>query len=206
MLDWAALATVAVICAAGVVSPGPNFLIVAQTAAGQGRVAALAAVAGVVIVNGLWAGASLFGLKAVFAAVPVVFAAVKAAGAAYLVWLGVRLWRDARKPLHATPVAGTAGLWGAFRAGLATNLANFKAVAFFASAFAAAAPAPGETAMLWMSLLVVIVMATCWYGLVALALSSPAVAGAYRRAKRWIDRACGGLMILFGARLAWSLR
>lgn len=190
------------------VSPGPNFLIVAQTAAGQGRVAALAAVAGVVIVNGLWAGASLFGLKAVFAAVPVVFAAVKAAGAAYLVWLGVRLWRDARKPLHATPVAGTAGLWGAFRAGLATNLANFKAVAFFASAFAAAAPAPGETAMLWMSLLVVIVMATCWYGLVALALalSSPAVAGAYRRAKRWIDRACGGLMILFGARLAWSLR
>lgn len=169
MIDLAALASVALIYAAGVMSPGPNFMVVAQVAAARGIGPGLAAVAGVVLVNGIWAAASLFGLTAVFAAFPALFLALKIAGAAYLIWMGVRLWRDASKPL-ADVVRADAGLAGAFRAGLATNLSNAKA--------------------------------TAWYGLVALALSRPAVAGAYGRMKRWIDRACGAILMGFGVRLA----
>jgi threonine efflux protein len=201
MIDLAALASVALIYAAGVMSPGPNFMVVAQVAAARGIGPGLAAVAGVVLVNGIWAAASLFGLTAVFAAFPALFLALKIAGAAYLIWMGVRLWRDASKPL-ADVVRADAGLAGAFRAGLATNLSNAKAVAFFASAFAAAAPSPDKVATLWLALGLVLVMATAWYGLVALALSRPAVAGAYGRMKRWIDRACGAILMGFGVRLA----
>lgn len=49
-------------------------------------------------------------------------------------------------------------------------------------------------------LLEVAVIASLWYGLVALVLSHAPVADAYRRSKAWIDRACGTLIIVLGLR------
>ena len=39
-----------------------------------------------------------------------------------------------------------------------------------------------------------------WYGMVTLVLSQPRIASAYRRAKKSIDRLCGGLILLLGVR------
>jgi threonine/homoserine/homoserine lactone efflux protein len=46
------------------------------------------------------------------------------------------------------------------------------------------------------------VIALSWYSLVALALSTGAIARAYRRAKGVIERTCGVLMIIFSMHLA----
>jgi threonine/homoserine/homoserine lactone efflux protein len=46
------------------------------------------------------------------------------------------------------------------------------------------------------------VVASCWYGGVALFLSHEAVSGAYRRAQKWIDRACGAVIVALGIRQA----
>jgi threonine/homoserine/homoserine lactone efflux protein len=185
-------------------SPGPNFMVVAQRAVAQGRAEALAAVLGVVSISMVWAGSSLFGLSVVFTLFPWARLLLKILGAGYLVWAGLRLWRRARDPLAPPPTDSGArhSLWRAFRAGLATNLANAKAIAFYTSAFAAAAPSPDKTETLWAALGLVLVMSLFWYGLVAVALSTGAMAGAYRRAKALIERTCGVLMILFGLRLA----
>jgi threonine/homoserine/homoserine lactone efflux protein len=185
-------------------SPGPNFMVVAQRAVSRGRVEALAAVLGVVMVSALWAGSSLFGVSVVFRLFPWTHLVLKVLGAGYLVWAGVRLWRRANLPIPVTPAGagGRGGVWRAFRAGLATNLSNAKAIAFYSSAFAAAAPAPGKAETLWLALALVLVIALAWYGLVAVALSSGAIARAYRHAKGVIERACGVLMIGFGIGLA----
>lgn len=201
-IDAHALVAVALIYAVGVMSPGPNFMVVAQRSVARGRADGLATTLGVVSVSGLWAAGSLFGIGVLFALFPPARVAFRVVGAAYLFWLGVKLWRNARAPLPAPPAAGRAGFWTAYRAGLATNLSNAKAVAFYTSAFSAAAPAPGRTATLWLALAIVLLIALAWYGAVAVALSSGPVAAAYTRAKTGIERACGLLMIGFGARLA----
>lgn len=198
------LLALALVFAAGVMSPGPNFMIVAQRSLARGRADGLATMLGVVTISGLWAAASLFGVGMLFALFPWARTVLRLMGAVYLFWLGGRMWRHASRPLSELPGVGAAPatFWGAYRAGLATNLSNAKAVAFYTSVFSAAAPAPGQTALLWLALLLVLVIAMAWYGLVAVALSSGPVAAAYRRGKTTIERTCGLLMIGFGAKLA----
>jgi threonine/homoserine/homoserine lactone efflux protein len=204
MIDTHAIAAVAGIFTIGVVSPGPNFMVVARRAVAHGRAEALAAVLGVVAVSAVWAGSSLFGVGIVFKLFPWTRLLLKILGAAYLLWAGTRLWKHAGAPLPTAPVEVGArhSLWRAFRSGLATNLSNAKSIAFYTSAFAAVAPSPDKTETLWASLAVVLVISASWYGLVAVALSTGAIARAYRRAKGVIERACGVLMMLFALRLA----
>ena len=199
-IDVHALFAVALIFALGVMSPGPNFMVVAQRSVARGRADGLATMLGVVTVGGLWAAGSLFGIGILFAVFPWTRVLLRIVGATYLLLLGIKMWRNARAPLAASPatVAAREGFWTAYRAGLATNLSNAKAIAFYTSAFSAAAPAPGRTATVWLALALVPAIATAWYGLVA---SGPAAA-AYRRAKVRIERACGLLMIGFGVKLA----
>ena len=49
-------------------------------------------------------------------------------------------------------------------------------------------------------LAVVVVVSMTWYGVVAIALSQPEIASAYRRRKKAIDRLCGGLILSLGIR------
>jgi threonine/homoserine/homoserine lactone efflux protein len=205
MIDTHAITAVGGVFVIGVVSPGPNFMVVARRAVANGRAEALAAMLGVVAVSLIWAASSLFGLSVVFKLFPWTRLLLKILGAGYLLWAGLRLWRHAGSPLPAVATAGPGArhsLWRAFRAGLATNLANAKSIAFYTSAFAAAAPSPDKTETLWASLALVLAISLGWYGFVAVALSTGAIGRAYRRAKGVIERACGVLMMLFALRLA----
>jgi threonine/homoserine/homoserine lactone efflux protein len=204
MIDMNAIAAVTGIFALGVMSPGPNFLVVAQRAVTRGRADALATMLGVLTISMVWASSSLFGISVVFKLFPWTRLVLKLVGAGYLVWFGVRLWRHSGDPVAAAATGSGArpGFWPAFRAGLATNLANAKAIAFYSSVFAAAAPPPGETATLWLALALVMLISLSWYSLVAFALSTGAIARAYRGAKSTIERTCGVLMVIFGVHLA----
>jgi threonine/homoserine/homoserine lactone efflux protein len=203
-IDVHSLVAVALIFAFGVMSPGPNFMVIAQRSVARGRADGLATMLGVVTVSGIWAAGSLFGIGLLFAMFPWARLAFRIVGAAYLIWLGARMWRNARIPMDVTSgkTGGGNGFWRAYRAGLATNFSNAKAIAFYSSAFSAAAPTSGQEATLWLALALVLVIAMVWYGFVAIALSSGPVAAAYRRAKAPIERSCGLLMIGFGGRLA----
>lgn len=85
--------------------PGPTILLVVSYALGQGRRSALATVAGVAMGDAVAMTASMLGVGALLAASAELFTAVKWIGAAYLVWLGVRLWRA---PVAGGPVAADA--------------------------------------------------------------------------------------------------
>ncbi|MBT2187939.1 LysE family translocator [Sphingobium nicotianae] len=206
MIDWTPLFHIAVIFALGVISPGPNFLVVAQRAMLRGRTEAFATVAGVATVSMMWAAASLFGLTIIFKLFPWTHLVLRIAGASYLVWAGIKLWLAASKPPREAPAGQSArrGLIDAYRAGLATNLSNAKAIAFYSSAFSAAAPAPDKTATLWAALVLVLILVLSWYGTVVMILATGPLARSYRRGRKWIERVSGVLMIGFGVRLAAS--
>lgn len=110
--------------------PGPSVLFVIGRALAHGRRTALLSVLGNTAGAFLLATAVALGVGAVVAASAVVFAVLKYAGAAYLVYLGVTAWRARRalawkapdKPAHRV-------LWEGF----AVGVTNPKTAVFFAA-------------------------------------------------------------------------
>lgn len=109
-----------------VVIPGPTVLLVVTYALSQGRRAALATVAGVALGDLLAMSASLAGLGVLLATSAALFTVVKWIGAAYLVWLGIRLWR--------APVGDTGPMLAAFEDGARTRRRRMLAHAFTVTA------------------------------------------------------------------------
>jgi threonine efflux protein len=199
------LVALAGIWALVVISPGPDFVVTMSRAVGARR-AGLAAAAGVVLGTAIWASASAVGLEVVLAHYRWLAQVVRLLGAGYLAWLGLRLILRARTELPATAAAAA---WptppraaSAFRAGLLTDLGNPKAAVFWTSLFAVllptAAPAWAHAAAIGVAVLV----AAAWYSAVACAFSLDVISSRYRRAKGWIDRVTGGVLIGLAARLA----
>jgi threonine/homoserine/homoserine lactone efflux protein len=80
--------------------PGPTVMLVVSYALGRGRASAWATVPGVTLGDLTAMTVSLAGAGAVLAASATLFTALKLAGAAYLVWLGISLWRSAPEKLE----------------------------------------------------------------------------------------------------------
>lgn len=204
MLDFKALTAIAIIYALGIVSPGPNFMIVARTSISKGRVAGFATACGVVSVSMIWASASLFGLTTIFKLFPILFTLTKLLGGLYLCYLGYGMWQEALKPVEIKETESeTISLWEYYKNGLASNLSNAKAIVFYASVFSAVAPSANETLTLWASLLVVLVLAISYYGFISFLFSTNAASNIYNKAKPIIERVCGLILIGFGVKLAF---
>ena len=201
------LLSVAAVNLLGAASPGPAFFVVSRTAVGQSRKAGLATAAGVSIATVIWAFGAIHGLALLMAKAATLFHIMQAAGAAFLIYLGWKAIRHAAEPLPPPlPDSAPVGLGSAFRRGFLVNMTNPKVAVFFASVFASVY----STGMPeWVNLVVLGVIAVdemVWYTIVALAFSSRPARAAYGRAKRWIDRAFGAFLTLFGLRLLWNLR
>lgn len=131
------LPLLAAFCVASIVlavTPGPAvFYIIARTLA-QGRAAGLASMGGVALGNlGNAVGAAL-GLAALFAISSAAFTIVKYAGAAYLVYLGIKAWRaPAQPPASASAEFKPADWRLVFRDGFVVALLNPKTAIFFAA-------------------------------------------------------------------------
>lgn len=134
-----ALPAVPVLAAFGIASlvlaatPGPGVLYIVTRTLAQGRAAGIGSVAGVACGNFLNAVGAAVGLAALFAVSSLAFTLVKFAGAAYLVWLGVRMLRaPAATAEPAVPLAPVS-VSRLFREGLLVALLNPKTTLFFAA-------------------------------------------------------------------------
>ncbi len=191
------------------VSPGPDALLVAQTAASSGRRNGFACAAGIGTGNAVWSVATLGGLAVLFAEAAWLYRLVVLAGAAYLAVTGLRMlaaaWRGGGGHEKGPAAAGAARPGGAaiaFRRGLFTNLSNPKAAIFFASVFAVTLPAQTSHGMRAALVLGAALTSALWFALLARLLSAEAVRAAYRRAERGVTAAAGACFAGFGAALA----
>src|SRR5437764_4040083 len=109
--------------------PGPGiFYVAARTLAG-GRKAGIASTFGTALGGLVHVIAGALGVSAIILASAELFTALKFAGALYLVWLGIRTFREGRQtmPEGASPV----GAEQAFRDGVLVEALNPKTAAFF---------------------------------------------------------------------------
>lgn len=112
--------------------PGPDMILLLQTGARQGRTAALATAVGLAISRACHVALTAMGLATLFKILPWTFDVVKYAGAAYLLWIGLQMFKisgesaSATEDNHMPPPS----LRVAVRRGLLTNLLNPKALLF----------------------------------------------------------------------------
>ncbi len=83
----------AVACTVLLLVPGPTITIVVSYALGKGRASGFATVPGAVLGDFTAMTLSLAGAGAILAASATLFTVLKLFGAAYLIWLGIQLWR-----------------------------------------------------------------------------------------------------------------
>lgn len=204
-MSLAALLGVSLAHLLAAISPGPSFVLSVRVAAAEGFRPAAALALGFGLGALVWATAALLGLALVFELVPPVFLALKLAGGAFLVWLGIAMWRHAPDPVPA-PRTGRppTGAGAAIRLGLATMIANPKPAIFFGAVFVGLVPATADAGDRALVLANILWVETAWYVVVAWAFSRARPRAAYIRAKTRIDRAMGAC--LGGLGLAVALR
>jgi threonine/homoserine/homoserine lactone efflux protein len=185
------------------VSPGPAVLMSARTGLTEGfRTGAMLA-AGIGAGAVVWAAAAMFGLNLLFAAAPALLWALKIGGGAYLIWMGVKLWRGAAQPFDTTDTrAIPRSAASAFRLGLFTQLANPKPAVMFSAIFLGTVP-PETAPWVYAALLTVVFCnEAIWNTLVARIFSLDRTRARYISLKTIIDRTFGGMLALLGVKIA----
>src|SRR5690348_1395566 len=125
---WLFIATAIVL----ILTPGQDTFFILGRSLSGGRAAGVAAALGVSAGTVGHTILAALGLSALLATSPYAFMAVKLAGAAYLLYIGVKalLTRSAQAPGGEAAANGD-GRWPAFRQGVITNLLNPKVALFF---------------------------------------------------------------------------
>ncbi|SMX42204.1 LysE family translocator [Actibacterium lipolyticum] len=169
--------------------PGPSNLTTFTNATRSGWLAAVRAVFGRIAAMGLMTIGLAFGLDVLLRTSEYAFMAVKWAGAAYLVYLGVRMWRA---PVGALPPPSKALAKREFL----TAMGNPKYYLLF-SAFLPQFVLPGSAVAPQLLILgaaylcVEVVAASCWAGVGAVIGSRALTVGR----RLWLNRASGAVMI-----------
>ncbi|HET9472726.1 MAG TPA: LysE family translocator [Steroidobacteraceae bacterium] len=189
-----------------VITPGQDTFFILGRSLASGRAAGIAAALGITAGSIIHTFLAALGLSALLATSPYAFMAVKFAGAAYLIYIGVRalLTRDAGLPGAERQVSGD-GRWSAFRQGIVSNLLNPKVALFFLALmpqFIAANSTHKVAAFLLLGLSFV-ALGVIWC--LVLAIGAAGLRGAFLRRPSMasmLNKVAGTMFIALGLRLA----
>jgi threonine efflux protein len=201
MTSMTLLLSLAAVDLLSIATPGPNVLLVTQTAVKHGRVRAMCAVAGILAGSLIWAGFTLMGLTAFLAVVPFLETMLRIAGAAFLICMGVQLMRKPTAQPATGDVAASTSAVRAMLHGFATGALNPKSLAYFGTIFVLFVPADASAAYRVSAFAIVIFDGILVYGAMAMLFSTGAARSGYLAVRRPIDRVCGALIAAFGIRL-----
>jgi len=199
---WLAFAAASAILVA---IPGPTVLLVISHALSHGRKAAMATVSGVALGDFTAMSASMLGLGVLLQTTATLFVILKFAGALYLIYLGIKLWRA---PVGLADVSGEAAetkSWKIFAHAYAVTALNPKSIIFFVAFVPQfldlSHPVPAQMGVCMATFLVLAIINASSYGLMASAarrtIRRPSV-------QKWVNRCGGSLLIAAGIfTMAW---
>ena len=198
--DMAELAGFLVVAAVVICTPGQDTALTIRNALAGGRRSGLATAVGVALGQAVWTIAAAAGLVAVLRASQPAFTALRLAGAAYLVFLGVQsLLAAARRRRPSRPVAPRSTPGGSLRQGLVSNLANPKMVVFFTSLL----PQFGDAFATLLGLgLLFSLLTGIWLAGYAVAAARARRLLARERARRAFEAVTGVVLVALGLRVA----
>ncbi|MGK0160899.1 LysE family translocator [Pseudomonas mosselii] len=181
-------------------SPGPDFFLVARTSASAGWRVASGACAGIALANGVFIGAAFAGVSFLRDGSPL-FVALQLAGCGYLLYIGQLFLRHAGKSgltgaaAHASSHAGN---WlNSLGMGFASGIFNPKNALFYASLASMIASSSALAKLAYGMWMFAIVLA--WDLLVAVAIGNQRVLHRFARALPWLERTSGVMLILLAS-------
>lgn len=198
-----------------VISPGPDFVLAVRNSVLHSRRIGMITALGFGLGVLVHATYTVLGIATIIAQSILIFNAIKFAGAAYLIYIGLQALRsrgagaavmDPAMTMATPTPQGHMSAMTALRLGFLTNVLNPKATLFFLAIFSQIIRP--DTPKIWLALygLTCATMVTAWFCCVAYVLSHPKIRGYFMKSVKWIDRTCGALMIALGLKVAFSSR
>ena len=188
-------------------TPGPDVLCIVNHALRGGVRPGVVAALGIVSGCFVHVVAAAVGVSALLATSATAFTVLKWVGAAYLVFMGVRLLRSRPSPLAVAPALAVPSLWRVYQRGFLTNVLNPK-VALFFLAFVPQFIPPGAPHKAWTFLVLGLIFnlnsLPINLGYAWLAAWAARRLDAVQKAMHWLDRAAGLMFLGFGLRLAMT--
>lgn len=199
MTELLAVITITILA---VISPGPDFAMVSRNSLLLSRRAGILTAAGIGIGVLVHVTYTILGVGLLMAQSIWMFTALKMIGAAYLIWLGLKLLRT--KPQGDVPIITKVALsdLGALRVGFLTNALNPKTTVFVVSLFMQVVQPTTSLAVQIGYGAFISGAHIVWFALVALFFSSGPVRARIMKVRHWIDRIFGVLLVGFGLLLA----
>jgi RhtB (resistance to homoserine/threonine) family protein len=202
---WIAVAIVLI------VTPGPDTaLIIRNALRGGARSASLSAI-GIALGSTIWAAASVLGVAVLLESSDVAFTVLKYAGAAYLVYLGLRsligsFRNDGDATATTSPAAQRRQTMNPFGQGLLNNLLNPKAGAIFVSVMPQFIEPHDSVVRLVLMVAFYDAIVIAWLCLYGSVVSRAGRSRLGDRVRKSLERVTGAVMIGLGVRLAFERR
>ncbi|WP_151883424.1 LysE family translocator [Pseudomonas putida] len=185
-------------------SPGPDFFLVARSSINSGWCTASGACLGIALANGAFIAMAFTGLS-VLQEGSLLFTTLQLAGASYLLYIGVLFLRHAGQTSLGT-VAGSQraqGWWRNVGMGFLSGVLNPKNALFYASlaSMVASASVGWKTAYaVWMFSIVLL-----WDLAVAVVIGNQRVLRRFARSLPWLERASGVMLVVLAGALLLHL-
>ncbi|HEX7105381.1 MAG TPA: LysE family translocator [Acidothermaceae bacterium] len=193
------------------ITPGLDTMFVVRTSIASGPRTGMVGGLGVCLGTLVWATASAVGVTAILLASQAAYDILRAAGAAYLTFVGARMLWHSRKSARQRQLPDGVGWapgrpssgFAAFRTGLLTNLLNPKVGVFYITLLPQFVPK--HAPVLAFSLLLASIHAiegVAWFAMLTAATARVRRLLSRSTVRRWLDRVTAGVFIGFGVRLA----
>ncbi len=179
-------------------SPGPDFFLLAGYAARYRMRGSAGLCVGIAFGNGLYILLAIIGWG-ILRQLPLLFTVIELLGALYLLWIGSLLVRSRPQTLTGTDAQSTCpGFGKQLLLGLGSSLLNPKNALFYL-ALMTALLGPSVTLLqqtmsgIWMTSVVL-----CWDLLIVMFIGLPQIQRRLSRGILWVERIAGGVLIIFG--------
>ena len=206
----AQLLTVAIVHLFAVMSPGPDFAIVARNSLIYSRKIALYTSLGVALGISVHVAYSILGIGLIISQSIVLFSIIKYVGAAYLIYIGYKSLRAKPAPLEVTaqkagPIAPRILTpRSAISTGFLTNVLNPKATLFFLALFTQVIDPLTPKSIQLVFGLEMMLITFVWFSIISLVFSHPLLKTRITRVQHYIERVTGGVLIALGIKVALS--
>ncbi|MGH1482394.1 MAG: LysE family translocator [Geminicoccales bacterium] len=189
----------------GVVSPGPSIVLILGVATSQGRWPSLITAFGIACASIILSTATVLGITAIFANTANLMTVIRLAGAAYLLWLAYKAFRNMGIPpelnLHQRPQNSA---WRAGLTGFGLQLSNPKAIFFWLAIASVGGVGDAPPSVILLFVAVAFVNSFVGHGGYALLLSSKPIRHIYFRFRRWVEGTMGCFFLFASYKLAMA--
>lgn len=181
-------------------TPGPNGLLALTHGAMHGSRKTLWTISGAILGFTLLMALCMFGVGALIKASVGWFTALKLIGGAYLVWIGIQVWRAPPIGVVTLESVPPAEGWSLFRTGFLTAATNPKSVLFY-TALLPQFIDPGRGVALQFAILALTYAVTEFTVEYGFAAAANGMSAWFARVGRRFNQLCGGLFVLVGIAL-----